>query len=122
VIHSALAAALAGPLLLGPATTPEPAPQPPITLSAEQSAQLCQERIPQRLARIDGLQERIDGDAGVPGSTASLRQRLEAAEAAGRALLADRLRDRVERRPLLLEQLAAAESRLVGLRDGQCAS
>jgi hypothetical protein len=122
VIYSALAAALAGPLVLGSATAPEPAPQPPITLTAEQSAQLCQERIPQRLARIDDLQERIDGDATVPGSTAALQQRLEEAEADGRALLADRLRDRIERRPLLLEQLAAAESRLVGIRDGQCAS
>lgn len=119
---SVLATVLAGPLLLlGPAATGA-VPQPPITLDAEQSTVLCEERIPAWLTRIDLLQDRIDGSVTVLGSTAWLQQRVERAEASGPALAADRLRDRLDRRPLLIERLAEVEAEIVAVRDTQCVS
>jgi hypothetical protein len=116
------AAATAGLLLAGAgsawADTP-PTPGP-ITLSPEQSAQVCNERIPKMLDRIAKLQTRIGADASVPGSTAHLQQRLQKAKDAGRTELADRLQKRLDNRPKQVDRLAAAKTRIEQFRDEKC--
>jgi hypothetical protein len=109
---------LAGALLSGGTTAPPV--QPPITLTAEQSAALCQERIPAVLARIDRLTERIAGDASTVGSTLWLQERLAASRATDREGLADALQRRLDRRPEVAERLAEAERRVTAFRDAHC--
>src|SRR5262245_6750306 len=72
------------------ADDPEPTP-PPITLTPEESAWVCDERIPDLLDRIARLQTRIGADADTPGSTARLEQRLQQARDAGRTEAVDRI-------------------------------
>jgi hypothetical protein len=100
---------------------PTPAPtHAPITLSPEQSAQVCDVRIPRLLDRIAKLQTRIGGDASVAGSTARLQQRLQKAEDAGRTEVADRLQKRLDDRPKQVDRLAAAKTRIETFRDEKC--
>lgn len=99
-----------------------PAPTPaPITLSPEQSAAVCNERIPALLARIDRVETRINADAGTPGSTARLQQRLDQARAAGRTEQVARLEQRLQHRPDLVTRLADARQRIEAFRDEKCA-
>jgi hypothetical protein len=92
----------------------------PITLSPEQSAQVCNVRIPRMLDRIARLQTRIGGDASVPGSTAHLQQRLQKAKDTGRTDLAGRLQKRLDNRPAQVDRLAAAKTRIEQFRDEKC--
>lgn len=103
-----------------PATDPTTT-QGPITLTQEQSVQLCTVRIPARLARIDRIEERISGSADTPGSTTALQSRADRARAAGLDALADRIERRITNRPAVLEQLAELEKRIVAFRDENCA-
>lgn len=114
------AALLAGALLSGGAAATTPPVQPPITLTAEQSATLCQERIPALLARIDRLTERIDGDASTVGSTQWLAERLAEARASDLDGRAAALQRRLDRRPDVADRLAAAEQRVTAFRDAHC--
>ena len=100
-------------------TASEPAPDP-ITLSPEQSRRICEERVPALLRRIDRIEGRIAGDAGTPGSTAWLRQRVDGARANGRDALADRLQRRLDRRPETEQRLADAQRRVEAFRDEKC--
>jgi len=105
----------------GSAWADDPAPTPaPITLSPEQPAQVCNERIPKLLERIAKLQTRIDGDASVAGSTARLQQRLQQAKAAGRTEVADRIQKRLDNRPRQVDRLASAKTRIERFRDEKC--
>ncbi len=108
--------------LLTGTPTDTPPVQPPITLTAEQSATLCQERIPAVLARIDRLTDRIGGDATTVGSTAWLEFRIAAARDADRPRLADELQRRLDRRPEVADRLAEVERRVTAFRDGNCVS
>src|SRR3954452_13542361 len=92
----------------------------PITLSPEQSAQVCNVRIPRLLDRIAKLQTRIDGDATVAGSTARLQQRLQQAKDAGRTEVADRIQKRLDNRPRQVDRLASAKTRIERFRDEKC--
>jgi hypothetical protein len=96
---------------------PTPAP---ITLSAEQSAQVCNERIPRMLDRIAKLQTRIGADASTPGSTAHLLQRLQKAKDAGHTQVVDRIQKRLDNRPKQVDRLAAAKTRIEQFRDEKC--
>ena len=102
------------------ADEPPPPTPAPITLSPEQSAWLCNERIPRLLERIDRLQERIAGDAATPGSTARLEQRLADARAAGRTDQVHWLEARIAHRPVLVDRLGTAEQRIEAFRDEKC--
>jgi hypothetical protein len=105
----------------GSAWADEPPPTPaPITLSAEQSAQVCNERIPRMLDRIAKLQTRIGADASVAGSTAHLSQRLEKAKDAGHTQVVDRIQKRLDNRPKQIDRLAAAKTRIEQFRDEKC--
>ncbi|WP_214408193.1 hypothetical protein [Pseudonocardia lacus] len=101
------------------ADDPQPTP-PPITLTPEQSAWVCQERIPRLLDRIARVQERIAADADRPGSTAALRERLQQARDAGRTEQAERLQQRLDRRPAAVERLADAQRRIEAFRAEKC--
>lgn len=104
------------------AADPTPPPTPaPITLSPEQSAWVCNERIPRLLERIAALQTRIIGDADTPGSTARLEQRLAEARAAGRTEQVQRLEQRLANRPQLSDRLAEAQQRIEAFQDEKCA-
>src|SRR5690349_16777530 len=119
----AVTLASAGLLVTGAtsAWADEPPPTPaPITLSPEQSAQVCNERIPKLLDRIAKLQTRINGDASVAGSTARLQQRLQQAKDAGRTEVADRVQKRLDNRPKQVDRLAAAKTRIEQFRDEKC--
>lgn len=115
------AALVLGGTGLAGAAEPTP-PQEPITLTAEQSARICQERIPAILARIDAADDRLDADAGTPGSTAWLQQQADDARAAGRDQRADRLQERLSRRLDLSERLADAGMRVEAFRTAYCAA
>jgi hypothetical protein len=105
----------------GSAWADEPAPTPaPITLSAEQSAQVCNVRIPKLLDRIAKLQTRIAGDASTAGSTARLQQRLQQAKDAGRTEVVDRIQKRLDNRPQQVDRLASATTRIEQFRDEKC--
>lgn len=110
---------LAGGGTAAAGTGSEPAPDP-ITLSPEQSRWVCEERVPALLRRIDRIEARIAGDAGTPGSTAWLRERIDDARADGRDVLADRLQRRLDRRPETEQRLADAQRRVEAFRDEQC--
>jgi hypothetical protein len=107
----------------GPALADEdpPSPQEPITLTAEQSAALCRQRIPAVLDRIARLEQRAEGDASTPGSTAWLQERIERAKEEGRTQAADRLEQRLSERPERLAQLDDVEQRVVAFREEHCA-
>lgn len=105
----------------GVASAAEPT-QEPITLTVEQSVQICQERIPALLARIDRATARITGDATTVGSTAWLTERAADVRAAGRIDRADRLDERVAARAGLLDRLDDVTARVETFRDENCAS
>lgn len=106
--------------LLSGAPADTPPVQPPITLTAEQSATLCQERIPAVLARIDRLTARIGGDASTVGSTAWLERRIATARDADRPGLVEGLQRRLDRRPGVADRLADVERRVTAFRDTHC--
>lgn len=105
----------------GAASADEPPPTPaPITLSPEQSARVCDVRIPKMLDRIEKLQTRIGADAAVAGSTARLQQRIQQAKDSGHPDRADRLQERLDHRPKQVDRLAAAKTRIEKFRDEKC--
>jgi hypothetical protein len=115
---------VAGGGIASAATTdgsPPPTPQAPITLSQEQSVQVCTVRIPKLLGRIDKLQTRIAAGADTPGSTAFLQQRVQKAKDAGRTAVADRLQKRLDQRPDKVTRLADAKTRIEQFKDEKCA-
>jgi hypothetical protein len=99
---------------------PPPTTPAPITLSPEQSAAVCNERIPALLGRIDRLETRIEADANTPGSTARLQQRLDQARAAGWTEQARRLEERLAYRSELSGRLDGARQRIEAFRDEKC--
>ena len=96
-------------------------PQGPITLSPEQVTRVCATRVPGVLGRIDRVTARLAADASTPGSTAWLAARRDEAQAAGRGDDADRIQERIDGRPAVLDRLAGARQRLTAFRDASCA-
>jgi hypothetical protein len=124
----AAAAAVSAGLLLagaGPALADDPgapATQGPITLSPEQAARVCTQRIPRILSRIDRVTTRINADAATRGSTAWLQAREDKATTARDTDVASRIQQRIDARPGKLDGLAAAKKRVTDFRDANCAS
>lgn len=104
----------------GPSTAPTS--QGPIILNAEQATYVCGTRIPAVLSRVDRVTARVNADATTRGSTAWLTDRRDKARAAGHDELADRIQERIDRRPEALSRLADAKQRVTDFRDGNCAT
>ncbi|MBL8925025.1 MAG: hypothetical protein JNM77_02150 [Pseudonocardia sp.] len=124
---AAVSVVSAGLLLAGAGLALADAPgtstsQGPITLSPEQATQVCTQRIPAILARIDRVTTRINADASTRGSTAWLTARENAAKTAGHSDVADRIQKRIDARPAQLTRLAAAKTRVTDFRNANCAS
>ncbi|OLR91189.1 hypothetical protein BJP25_30115 [Actinokineospora bangkokensis] len=120
VVTGALGAALGtGVAAAEPAQAPPSTPVT-ITLSPEQVAALCTQRVPRLEKRIEALSTRISGDASVRGSTAWLTARAEKERAAGRTAIADALQQRAERRAERGPQLDQLKQRVATFRDRYC--
>jgi hypothetical protein len=100
------------------ADTGTPAPEP----AAGSNEKICNERIPQLLAKIDRVTERINADETTVGSTAWLRAKEGKARSSGRTVLADLIQLRISHRPERLEALTQARDEVENVRTANCTS
>lgn len=121
--------ATAGLLLAAPAVAaaaePDPDPDPDpvtITLTPEESAKLCDQRIPRLLDRITRTSERINGDATTVGSVEFIKERADQAREQGRDADARRLEERADRRSGRVAQLADVRQRVEAFDAKHCGS
>ncbi|RSN63273.1 hypothetical protein DMH01_11810 [Amycolatopsis sp. WAC 04182] len=106
----------AGLVTLAPAASA----QAPITLSPEESQQLCAEWLPQLTQRTTKLTERINGGPEVRGSVANLKARAEGQRKKGHNDIADRLQKRADKRNGRLPELTAAKQKLDAFAAAHC--
>ncbi len=102
---------------------PSPTPAPSykqVTLSPEESQQLCGELLPKLIARRDKLEKRINGGADVKGSVAWLKARAAKQKAKGHPQIAERLEKRAERRSDRLTQLETMKTKLETFKTEHC--
>jgi len=92
----------------------------PITLSPEESAQLCDEMLPRLQKRTDRALERISGGPATPGSAEFLRERAKNQRDKGHPQIADRLDKRAERRAGRLDDLTRIKQRLADFGAKHC--
>ena len=102
----------------GTALADTPAPTP----TAGTNQQVCTQRIPKLLTRIDALTARINGDVTTKGSTAWLTDKETKARAAGRTALADLIAVRVSHRTERLAELAHAKTEVLAVQSKDCGS
>lgn len=120
-------ASATGAGLAAAAATPSPGPtvvvqdgKVTVTLDAAQVQARCA-RVPDLLKRVGSLVGRIQGGADVPGSTAALRARADAARTAGRNDAAQRLDDRAALRADRVAHLQHVSDRLTKVEQNVCA-
>ncbi|MEV6899897.1 hypothetical protein [Amycolatopsis sp. NPDC051372] len=103
-------------------TTAPPAPSSvaPITLSPEESQQVCGEWVPKLQKRAQNLTDRINGGAEVAGSVANLEARSADQKAKGHTAAADRLQKRADKRQSRISQLGDAKSKLDAFASAHC--
>ncbi|MDT8914782.1 hypothetical protein [Amycolatopsis sp. PS_44_ISF1] len=118
----AAALLVAAPLASAQSSTPAPAPQPvaPVTLSPEESQQVCGDWVPKLQKHAQNLTERINGGAEVSGSVANLKARAADQKAKGHTAAADRLQKRAEQRQGKVGQLATAKQKLDAFAAAHC--
>lgn len=104
-----------------PSPDPEPGPIT-ITLTPEESARVCDVRIPRVLDRVTRVTERINGDAATVGSVAFLQERAEQARSQGRAAVAERLDRWADRRAGRVDQLADVRAKVEAFDAKHCGS
>ncbi|MTD52697.1 hypothetical protein [Amycolatopsis pithecellobii] len=118
---SVLAALAIGvPAASAQTTAPPPPSYGQVTLSPEESQQLCADRLPRLIDRKNKLIARINGDANTKGSVAWLRARADKQRAAGHAKIADQLTQRADRRAGRVDDLKSIEDRLTKFKDSHC--
>jgi hypothetical protein len=100
--------------------TPPPAPVAPITLSPEESQQVCSEMVPKLQKRSAKAIERINGGPEVRGSVQNLRARAQDQRAKGHQKVAERLEQRAERRAGRINELNAAKAKLDAFQANHC--
>ncbi|EME57198.1 hypothetical protein [Amycolatopsis decaplanina] len=110
------AAGLAGLTVLAPAASA----QAPITLSPEESQQLCAEWLPKLTQRTTKLTERINGGPEIRGSVANLKARAEDQRKKGHNDTADRLQKRADKRNGRLPELTTAKQKLDAFAGAHC--
>ncbi|HEY3710895.1 MAG TPA: hypothetical protein VGL64_16055 [Amycolatopsis sp.] len=97
-----------------------PAAVAPITLSPEESQQVCGDWVPKLQKRSQNLTERINGGAEVAGSVANLKARSADQKAKGHTAAADRLQKRADQRQARISQLADAKQKLDAFASAHC--
>jgi hypothetical protein len=106
------------------ADSAEPAPSEPgsvtITLSPEQVAFLCDQRLPRIEKRTGKLVERIQGDEETRGSAANLRARADREREAGRETSAQVLEERADRREGFVDELNRINQWAADFRTEYC--
>jgi hypothetical protein len=102
------------------AQTTTPAPVAPITLSPQESQQVCADWVPKLTKRAANLSERINGGPQVAGSVANLRARATDQRAKGRAKQADQLEKRADKRAGRIAELNSAKQRLDTFNAAHC--
>jgi hypothetical protein len=102
------------------AQTTTPAPVAPITLSPEESQQVCNEWVPKLTKRTANLAERINGGAHVAGSVANLKAKAADQRAKGHTEIADRLQKRADKRAGRIGDLNSAKQRLDTFTAAHC--
>ncbi|WP_236789031.1 hypothetical protein [Amycolatopsis sp. GM8] len=118
---SAVAALAIGvPAASAQTTTPPPPSYGQVTLSPEESQQLCADRLPKMIDRRDKLAARINGDANTKGSVAWLRARADKQRADGHTKIADQLVARADRRAKRADDLKAVQERLTNFKNTHC--
>ena len=105
---------------LASAQTTSPAPVAPITLSPEESAQVCNDWVPRLQKRADNLTKRINGGAEITGSVANLKARAADQRAKGHTQRADQLDQRATKRQGRISELAAAKQKLDAFASAHC--
>lgn len=103
----------------GPDTDPGPVT---ITLTPEESAKLCDVRIPRILERISSATTRINSDEKSQGSVKFIRERATKLRAEGREDAAKLLDERADRRAGRVELLDALRERVQKFDTEHCGS
>jgi hypothetical protein len=116
---AALACAVVAPMASAQ-QAPPPAPVAPITLSPEESQQVCSEMVPKLEKRVDKQTERITAGPQVRGSVQWLHAKAQEKRAKGHPKVADRLDKRADRRAARVDELHAAKAKLESFRTRHC--
>ncbi|MEV6825717.1 hypothetical protein [Amycolatopsis sp. NPDC051102] len=105
---------------LASAQTTSPAPVAPITLSPEESQQVCGDWVPKLQKKADNLEKRINGGPEVKGSVANLKARAQDQRTAGHEDRAKKLDDRATKRQGRIGELDAAKQKLDAFASAHC--
>ncbi|HWD04806.1 MAG TPA: hypothetical protein VG674_20385 [Amycolatopsis sp.] len=110
------------PLASADTSAPPATPSAPITLSPQESQQVCGQWVPQLQKRTQNLTNRIIGGPEVAGSVANLKARANDQRGKGHTAAADRLQKRADKRQSRLGQLADAKKQLDAFAAAHCQS
>ncbi|MDX3195047.1 hypothetical protein PV458_42175 [Streptomyces sp. MN03-5084-2B] len=102
------------------ASAETPTPVAPITLSPEESQQVCSDWVPKLQKKAENLEKRINGGAEVKGSVANLKARAADQRAAGHTARADQLDQRATKRQGRIGELDAAKQKLDAFAAAHC--
>ncbi|OXM68701.1 hypothetical protein [Amycolatopsis vastitatis] len=114
---SAACLLVAAPLASAQTTS---APVAPITLSPEESQQVCSDWVPKLQKRATNLEKRINGGPEVKGSVANLKARAADQRAAGHTARADQLDQRATKRQGRIGELDTAKQKLDAFASAHC--
>jgi hypothetical protein len=92
----------------------------PITLSPEESQQVCGDWVPKLQKRADNLEKRINGGAEITGSVANLKARAADQRAKGHTGRADQLDQRATKRQGRVGELNTAKQKLDAFAGAHC--
>lgn len=116
-----VAAVLAvNPVASADTATPVTPNYAPITLSPEESQQLCATTLPRLEDRTQKLIDRINGSADVKGSVAWLKARAQDQRTKGHDRAADLLDQRADRRAKRGDDVASIHQRLAAFTTEHC--
>lgn len=96
------------------------APVAPITLSPEESQQVCSDWVPKLQKKADNLKTRINGGAEISGSVANLKARAADQRAKGHEDRAKKLDDRATKRQGRIGEIDAAKQKLDAFASAHC--
>ncbi|MEV7094300.1 hypothetical protein AB0M80_15860 [Amycolatopsis sp. NPDC051045] len=113
---SAVGLLVAAPL----ASAQTPSPVAPITLSPEESQQVCSDWVPKLQKKADNLKKRITGGPEISGSVANLKARAADQRAKGHTARADQLDQRAGKRQGRIGELDAAKQKLDAFASAHC--